>query len=242
MAQHDGGVRHPSQQLMDLATELTAVTTGHIAKYRRTWEDELGDTPEARAAAEAWRKWDIETPAVLLRAEWFGGQVARFYDWINPPDPRMRELFGLTYLDIAREEWWKLEWHTHVEFLQKLLASGLSPAEAASVLRAAQKMSSGRPINTKALVRTARRYKEFGFPIHSKNIWILQNATTPELKKLHDSVIYSEDGRKRRKKNELASEKSRKRAIRKILKRNLWVEKLNASFHQLSESSETKDV
>jgi len=236
MAQHDGGATHPSQQMMDLAAELTAVTTGHSATYRRTWEDELGDTPEAHAAAAAWRKWDIESPAVLLRAEWFGGQVARFYDWINPPDPRMRELFGLTYLDVAREAWWKLDWHAHVEFLQKLLAVGLSPAEAASVLRAAQKMSLGRPINTKALVRTARKYKKFGFPIHPKNIWTLQNATTPELKKLHDSVIYD---RKKRNKNELASEKSRKRAIRQTLKQTLLLEKMNASFNQMSVSSET---
>lgn len=161
---------------------------------------------------------------MLLRAEWFGGQIARYYEWMNPPDPCMRELFGLTYLDVARDEWWELNWQGHVEFLQKLLALGLLPAEAASVLRAAQKMSSGRPINTKALVRTARKYKKFGFPIHPKNIWILQSATTPELKKLHGSVIYSEDGRRKRFKNELASEKSRKRAIRQTLKRNLSLE------------------
>ena len=35
----------------------------------------------------------------------------------------------------------------------------------------------------------------------------------------------------------VAYEKSRKRAIRQTLKRNLWVEKFNASLHQLSESS-----
>jgi hypothetical protein len=144
----------------------------------------------------------------------------------------------LTYLDVARDEWWQLNWQGHVKFLQKLLALGLSPAEAASVLRAAQKMSSGRPINKKALVRTARKYKKFGFPIHSKNIWILQSATTPELKKLHDSVIYD---RKRRNKNELASEKSRKRAIRQTLKQNAKLEKFNASVRQLYESSETYD-
>ena len=203
---------------MDLAAKLTAITTGHSKTFRRTWEDELGDTPEARAAAAAWRKWDIESPAVLLRAEWFGGQIARYYEWMNPRDPCMRELFGLTYLDVARDEWWELKWQGHVKFLQKLLALGLSPAEAASVLRVAQKMSSGRPINTKALVRTARKHKKFGFPVHPKNIWTLQNATTPELKKLHGSVIYSEDGRKKRNKNELATEKSRKRAIRQTLK------------------------
>ncbi len=217
---------------MDLAAKLTAVTTGHSATFRRTWENELGDTPEARSAAAAWRAWDIESPEVLLRKEWFGGPPARLFEWNSPPDPCMRELFGLTYLDVARDEWWQLNWQGHVKFLQKLLALGLSPAEAASVLRAAQKMSSGRPINTKALVRTARKYKKFGFPIHSKNIWILQSATTPELKKLHDSVIYD---RKKRNKNELASEKSRKRAIRQTLKQNLSLEKLNASFHQLSE-------
>ncbi len=232
MAQHDGVARHPSEQVMDLAAKLTAVTTGHSATFRRTWENELGDTPEARSAAAAWRAWDIESPAVLLRKEWFGGPPARLFEWNSPPDPCMRELFGLTYLDVARDEWWQLNWQGHVKFLQKLLALGLSPAEAASVLRAAQKMSSGRPINTKALVRTARKYKKFGFPIHSKNIWILQSATTPELKKLHDSVIYD---RKKRNKNELASEKSRKRAIRQTLKQNLSLEKLNASFHQLSE-------
>ncbi len=239
MAQHDGVARHPSEQVMDLAAKLTAVTTGHSATFRRTWENELGDTPEARSAAAAWRAWDIESPAVLLRKEWFGGPPARLFEWNSPPDPCMRELFGLTYLDVARDEWWQLNWQGHVKFLQKLLALGLSPAEAASVLRAAQKMSSGRPINKKALVRTARKYKKFGFPIHSKNIWILQSATTPELKKLHDSVIYD---RKKRNKNELASEKSRKRAIRQTLKRKLWVKKLNASRHQLSESSETNDA
>jgi hypothetical protein len=237
MAQNDGAGSPVSQQIMDLAAVHIAVATGHSKTFRRTWEDELGDTPEARLAAAAWRVWDIESPAVLLRAEWFGGQIARYYDWMNPPDPCMRELFGLTYLDVARDEWWELNWQGHVKFLQKLLAAGLSPAEAASVLGVAQKMSSGRPINKKALVRTARKYKKFGFPIHSKNIWILQNATTPELKKLHDSVIYSEDGRKKRKKNELASEKSRKRAIRQTLKQNVKLEKFNASLHQLSESN-----
>ena len=228
-----------SQQMMDLAAECVAVATGHSKTYLRTWEGQLGDTPEARSAAAVWRAWDIESPAVLLRAEWFGGQIARFYDWMNPPDPYMRELFGLTYLDVASVEWWELKWQGHVKFLQKLLASGLSPAEAASVLGVAQKMSSGRPINTKALVRTARKYKKFGFPIHPKNIWILQSATTPELKKLHDSVIYD---RKKRNKNELASEKSRKRVIRQTLKQNLSLEKFNASLRQLYESSDTYDV
>ncbi len=242
MEQNHGGASQVSQQMIDIAAECAAVATGHSKTYRRTWEDELGDTPEARSASAVWRAWDIESPAVLLRAEWFGGQIARYYEWMNPPDPCMRELFGLTYLDVARDEWWELNWQGHVKFLQKLLVCGLSPAEAASVLGVAQKMSSGRPINKKALARTARKYKKFTYPIHSKNIWILQNATTPELKKLHDSVIYYQDGRRKRVKNQLASEKSRKRAIRQTLKRKLWVKKLNASFHQLSESSETNDV
>ena len=238
MTQNDSVGSPVSQQMMDLAAECVAVATGHSKTYLRTWEGQLGDTPEARSAAAAWRAWDIESPAVLLRAEWFGGQIARFYDWMNPPDPCMRELFGMTYLDVAGVEWWELKWQGHVKFLQKLLAAGLSPAEAASVLSVAQKMSSGRPINTKALVRTARKYKKFGFPIHPENIWILQSATTPELKKLHDAVIYYRNGRKKRKKNELASEKSRKRAIRQTLKQNVILKKLNASFHQLSESND----
>ena len=239
MAQNDIVGSPVSQQIMDLAAVHLAVATGHSKTFRRTWEEQLGDTPEARSAAAAWRAWDIESPAVLLRKEWFGGPPARLFEWDSPPDPCMRELFGLTYLDVTSDEWWALNWQGHVKFLQKLLALGLSPAEAASVLRAAQKMSSGRPINKKALVRTARKYKKFGFPIHSKNIWILQSATTPELKKLHDSVIYD---RKRRNKNELASEKSRKRAIRQTLKQNAKLEKFNASLRQLSESSETNDM
>ena len=239
MAQNDGGGSRVSQQMIDIVAVHLAVATGHSKTYRRTWEDELGDTPEALASAAAWQAWDIESPAVLLRKEWFGGPPARLFEWNSPPDPCMRELFGLTYLDVARDEWWQFKWQGHVKFLQKLLALGLSPAEAASVLRAAQKMSSGRPINTKALVRTARKYKKFGFHIHPENIWILQSATTPELKKLHDSVIYD---RKKRNKNELASEKSRKRAIRQTLKQNLMLKKLNASFRQLRESCETDDI
>jgi len=227
MAQNDSVGSPVSQQVMDLAAVLTAVTTGHSKTFRRTWEDELGDTPEARAAAAAWQAWDIESPAVLLRAEWFGGQIARFYDWMNPPDPCMRELFGLTYLDVARVEWWQLSWQGHVELLQKLLAAGLLPDEAASVLSVAQKLSSGRHINTKALVRTARKYKKFGFPIRFGNIWILQNATTSQVKKLHDAVIFCGDGRRERFENQLTRYWGRRRVIRQTLKLKLLPESLS---------------
>ena len=227
MAQNDGGARHPSEQVIDLAAKLTAITTGHSKTFRRTWDDELGDTPEAHAAAAAWHAWDIESPAVLLRAEWFGGQIARYYEWMNPPDPCMRELFGLTYLDVARDEWWELKWQGHVKFLQKLLALGLSPAEAASVLRVAQKMSLGRRINTKALVRTARKYKKFDFPIRFGNIWILQNATTPQVKKLHDEVIFCGDGRRERFENQLTRYWGRRRVIRQTLNLKLLPESLS---------------
>ena len=218
MAQHDGVARHPSEQVMDLAAKLTAVTTGHSATYRRTWEDELGDTPEARAAAAAWRAWDIESPAVLLRKEWFSGAPARLFEWNSPPDPCMRELFGLTYLDVARDEWWELKWQGHVKFLQKLLACGLSPAEAASVLRVAQNKSPGRRINTRALVRTARKFKKFGFPVYSGSIWILQNATTSQVKKLHDAVIFCGDIRRERFEKQLTRYWGRKRVIRQTMK------------------------
>ena len=218
MAQHDGVARHPSEQVMDLAAKLTAVTTGHSATFRRTWENELGDTPEALASAAAWQAWDIESPAVLLRAEWFGGQIARYYEWMNPPDPCMRELFGLTYLDVARDEWWELKWQGHVKFLQKLLACGLSPAEAASVLRVAQNKSPGRRINTRALVRTARKFKKFGFPVYSGSIWILQNATTSQVKKLHDAVIFCGDIRRERFEKQLTRYWGRKRVIRQTMK------------------------
>ena len=227
MAQNDGGARHPSEQVIDLAAKLTAITTGHSKTFRRTWDDELGDTPEAHAAAAAWHAWDIESPAVLLRAEWFGGQIARYYEWMNPPDPCMRELFGLTYLDVARDEWWELKWQGHVKFLQKLLALGLSPAEAASVLRVAQKMSLGRRINTKALVRTARKYKKFDFPIRFGNIWILQNATTSQVKKLHDEVIFCGDGRRERFENQLTRYWGRRRVIRQTLNLKLLPESLS---------------
>ena len=227
MAQNNGGGSQVSQQVMDLTAEHLAVATGHSKTFRRTWEDELGDTPEARAAAAAWQAWDIESPAVLLRAEWFGGQIARYYEWMNPPDPCMRELFGLTYLDVARDEWWQLNWQGHVKFLQKLLACGLSPAEAASVLSAAQKLSSGRRINSKALVRTARKYKKFDFPIRFGNIWILQNATTPQVKKLHDEVIFCGDGRRERFENQLTRYWGRRRVIRQTLNLKLLPESLS---------------
>lgn len=110
---------------------------------------------------------------MLLRAEWFGGQLAHFYDWMNPPNPRMRELFGVTYLDVTRHEWWELNWHSQVEFLQKLMASGLSPSEAASVLRVSPEMSRGRRLNTAALIRTSTVFVQSGFPVHPQNIWVL---------------------------------------------------------------------
>jgi hypothetical protein len=226
MEQNQGGSNQVSQQVMDIVAVHLAVATGHSKTFRRTWEDELGDTPEARSAAAAWRAWDIESPAVLLRGEWFGGQIARFYEWMNPPDPCMRELFGLTYLDVASVEWWQLRWEGHVQLLQKLLASGLSPDEAASVLSVAQKLSKGRPINTKALVRTARKYKEFGFPIRFGNIWILQNATTSQVKKLHDTVIFCGDGRRERFENQLTRYWGRRRVIRQTLKLKLLPESL----------------
>ena len=226
MTQNDSVGSPVSQQMMDLAAVHIAVATGHSKTFRRTWEDELGDTPEARAAAAAWRAWDIESPAVLLRKEWFSGVPARLFEWNSPPDPCLRELFGLTYLDVARDEWWQLNWQGHVKFLQKLLALGLSPAEAASVLRVAQKMSLGRRINTKALVRTARKYKKFDFPIRFGNIWILQNATTSQVKKLHDEVIFCGDGRRERFENQLTRYWGRRRVIRQTLKLKLLPESL----------------
>jgi hypothetical protein len=138
----------------------------------------------------------------------------------------MRELFGLTYLDVTGDEWWALNWQGHVKLLQKLLALGLSPAEAASVLRAAQKLSSGRRINTKALVRTARKYKKFGFPIRAGNIWILQNATTSQVNKLHDTVIFCGDGRRERFENQLTRYWGRRRVIHQTMKLKLLPESL----------------
>lgn len=196
MGSADGG--GSNGRLSDIVAGAVAMSTGQTARYHRTWEEELGDSTAARTAAAAWRAWDIEAPAVLLRAEWFGGQVARFYDWMNPPNPRMRELFGVTYLDIAREEWWGLEWHLHVEFLQKLMASGLSPSEAASVLRVSQKLSRGRRLNTAALVRTSTVFVQAGFPVQPRNIWILQDATVAQIKQLHAAVFFSPFGRNER--------------------------------------------
>ena len=80
MAQNDGGSNQVSQQVMDIVAVHLAVATGHSKTFRRTWEDELGDTPEARSAAATWRAWDIESPAVLLRGEWFGGAPARLFE------------------------------------------------------------------------------------------------------------------------------------------------------------------
>lgn len=202
-----------SDVVIDTAPEIIAATTGHGATYRHDWEDELGDTPEARAAATAWRAWGIDRPGVLLRAEWFGGQIARFYDWMNPPDPRLRELFGVTYLDIAREEWWQLEWRTHVKLLQQLMRSGLSASEAASILHVSQSLSRGRRINSRALVRTVRRFKKLGFSVEPRNIWVLQNASSRQIEALHDAVFYCEYGREVEFKRRISQYWSRRRVV-----------------------------
>jgi hypothetical protein len=111
-------------------------------------------------------------------------------------------------------------------WLYLLLASGLSPDETPSVLSVAQKLSSGRRINTKALVRTARKYKKFGFPIRVGKIWILQNATTSQVRKLHDTVIFCGDGRRERFENQLTRYWGRRRVIRQTLKLKLLPESL----------------
>jgi hypothetical protein len=186
MRSTDGGGSQPN--LMDLVAGVVAASTGHSKRYQRTWEEELGDSAEAKAAAEAWRAWGIERPGALLRKEWFGGAPARMFDWKSPPDPAIGQRYGFTYDEFTQWAWSGFKF-TDDEFIDVWRDAGLMADEAAHLLNVARRLSRGGGFNAGRLAATAKVFKELGVALSPAQVWVLQNANQGQITKIRERFI-----------------------------------------------------
>lgn len=177
----DGGGSEP--KLSDIVAGAVAMSTGQTARYHRTWEEELGDSAEARAAAAAWREWGIERPGMLLRKEWFGGAHARLFDWMSPPDPALRTRYGFKYDEVAAWVWYGFKF-TGDEHIDEWRRVGLNPEQAAQLLGVARRTAAGRLFDARVLADTAQRFRDLGLAFEARKVWVLQEATSEQIEKV----------------------------------------------------------
>jgi len=175
----DGGGSEP--KLSDIVARAVAMSTGQTARYHRTWEEELGDSAEACAAAAAWRAWDIERPGILLRKEWFGGAHAQLFDWLSPPDPTLRKRYGFTYDEVAAWTWYGFNF-TGDEHIDEWRRVELKPENAAQLLGVARRTAPHGVFNARVLADAARRVQNLGLPFEARKVWALQEATSEQIK------------------------------------------------------------
>jgi hypothetical protein len=173
---------------MDLASNVIAATTGHSARNRRTWEEELGDSAEAKAAAAAWRVWGIERPGVLLRKEWFGGAPARLFEWTAPPDPAIKERYGFTYDALTHWVWWGFSF-TEDEHIDQWLRVGIDAHTAASILSYARKTARKGRFNARKLADTAQRIRDLGLEVVPSKVWVFQNSNSQQVARVYDEFL-----------------------------------------------------
>ena len=186
MESNDGGGSAPN--LIDLASNVIAASTGHSARYHRTWEEELGDSTEAKSAAAAWRSWGIERPGVLLRKEWFGGAPARLFEWNSPPDSVIRERYGFTYDTLTHWVWWGFTF-SEDEYIDEWLRVGLDAHTSASILSYARKTVRGGRFNARRLANTAQRIREQGLEVVASKVWALQNSNSRQIARVYDEFL-----------------------------------------------------
>jgi hypothetical protein len=173
---------------MDVVSNVIAASTGHSTRYRRTWEEELGDSTEAKAAAVAWRAWDIERPGVLLRKEWFGGAPARLFEWTAPPDPAIKERYGFTYDALTHWVWWGFTF-TEDEYIDQWLRVGLDAHTAASILNYARKTARRGRFNARRLANTAQRIRDLGLEVVPSKVWAFQNSNSRQIARVYDGFL-----------------------------------------------------